>query len=133
KRPLLVSLGTPLFVRFPEFGFFRDPKANDWSELEKSERFRGIHKALGDKEILSSYAFTGAGEASAAFVIARLLATRKHDLQLTRSSILSWQQIADQDVVFLGPPKFNPQLNEAALMQDIIIEGNGVRNRKNHV
>ena len=130
RRPLLVSLGTPLFVRFPDFGFFRDPKANDWSELEKSDRFRGVHKALGDKEILPNYNFTGAGEASAAFLLARLLSTRKPDLQLTRSSILSWQQIADQDVIFLGPPKFNLQLQEAALMQDIIVEGAGIRNRK---
>src|SRR5215471_6417172 len=47
QRPLLVSLGTPLFVRFPDFGFFRDPKTNDWSELEKSERFRGVLQSLG--------------------------------------------------------------------------------------
>ncbi|HTS61838.1 MAG TPA: hypothetical protein VMH28_07425 [Candidatus Acidoferrales bacterium] len=130
KRPLLISLGTPLFVRFPEFGFFRDPKVNDWNELDKSERFRGVHKALGDREILPSYNFTGAGEASAAFLLARLLATRKHDLQLTRSSILSWQQIADQDVIFLGPPKFNLQLQETAMMQDILVESDGIRNRK---
>ncbi|HJZ97623.1 MAG TPA: hypothetical protein VKE70_14035 [Candidatus Solibacter sp.] len=129
NRPVLVSLGTPLFVRFPEFGFFRDPKANDWPELEKSDRFRGVHKALGDKEILPSYNFTGAGEASAAFLIAKLLATRKRDIQLTRSSILSWQQIADQDVIFLGPPKFNLQLQETAMMQDIVVEPGGIRNR----
>jgi hypothetical protein len=130
QRPLLVSLGTPLFVRFPDFGFFRDPKTNDWSELEKSERFRSVHSSLGGKEVLPSFAFTGAGEASAAFLIAKLLGTRKHDLQITRSSILSWQQIADQDVVFLGPPKFNLQLQEAALMQDIVVEAGGIRNRK---
>jgi hypothetical protein len=129
NHPLLVSLGTPLFVRFPEFGFFRDPKVNDWNDLEKSDRFRGVHQALGDKEVLPSYNFTGAGEASAAFLIAKLLSTRKPDLQLTRSSILSWQQIADQDVIFLGPPKFNLQLQEAAMMQDLVVEANGIRNR----
>jgi hypothetical protein len=130
NRPLLVSLGTPLFVRFPDFGFFRDPKTNDWADLEKSDRFRTIHKALGEKDVLPNHNFTGAGEASAAFLIAKLLATRKRDLQLTRSSILSWQQIADQDVVFLGPPKFNLQLQEAALMQDLVIEPGGIRNRR---
>jgi hypothetical protein len=130
NRPLLVDLGTPLFVRFPAFGFFRDPKVNEWTDLERSDRFRSVHKALGDKEILPSYNFTGAGEASAAFLIARLLATRKRDIQLTRSSILSWQQIADQDVIFLGPPKFNLQLQEAPMMQDLVVEAGGIRNRK---
>ena len=102
KRSLLVCLGTPLFVRFPEFGFFRDPKANDWQEIEKSARVNGVRKALGDKEIHPLYSFTGAGEASAGFLLAKLLATRKREMLLTRSSILSWQQIADNDLIFLG-------------------------------
>ena len=130
NRPLVVCLGTPMFVRFPDFGFFRDPKVNDWSEIEKSERFRAARKALGAKGIFASYAFTGAGEASAAFLLSELLSTRKRNLLLTRSSILSWEQIVDDDVVFVGPPKFNPQLQAAALAQDIVIEPEGIRNNK---
>ena len=49
---------------------------------------------------------------------------------MTRSSILSWQQVADNDLVFIGPPKFNPQLQTAALEHDLVIEANGIRNRK---
>jgi hypothetical protein len=130
KRSLLVCLGTPLFVRFPGYGFFRDPKANDWQEIEKSDRITATRKALGVPELLPSYNFTGAGEASAAFLLGRLLTTRKQDVLVTRSSILSWQQIADSDVVFLGPPKFNLQLQSAALMQDIVVEPDGIRNLK---
>ena len=89
-----------------------------------------MRKALGDEELLPSYAFTGAGEASAAFLLAKLLSTRKRDLQLTRSSILSWQQVADSDLVFVGPPKFNLQLQETALERDIVVEPNGIRNRR---
>lgn len=130
KRPFLVCLGTPLFVRFPALGFFRDPKTNDWQEIEQSERIKAVRKALGDKEIIPWYAFTGAGEASAAFLIAKLLSTSKNDVLLTRSSILSWQQIVDSDLVFVGPPKFNLQLKAAALTQDIVIEPEGIRNLK---
>jgi hypothetical protein len=130
RRSLVVCLGTPLFVRFPGFGFFRDPKANDWQEVEKSERVAAARKALGNRELLPSYNFTGAGEANAAFLLGRLLATRKQDLLLTRSSILSWQQIADNDIIFLGPPKFNLQLQAAALKQDIVVDPDGIRNLK---
>jgi hypothetical protein len=130
KRALVVCLGTPLFVRFPAFGFFRDPKANDWAEVEKSERIAVARKALGDRELLPSYNFTGAGEASAAFMLAKLLATRHRDLQVTRSNILSWQQVADENVIFIGPPKFNLQLQAAALTEDIVVEPSGIRNRK---
>jgi hypothetical protein len=129
-RPLMVCLGTPMFVRFPDFGLFRDPKVNDWQEIEESERFRAARKALGGKGIFATYAYTGAGEASAAFLLSKLLSTRKRDVLLTRSSILSWQQIVDDDVVFVGPPKFNPQLQAAALTQDIVIEPDGIRNQK---
>jgi hypothetical protein len=130
KRPLMVCLGTPLFVRFPNFGFFRDPKVNDLQEIEKSERFTAVRKALGGQGIFASNAYTGAGEASAAFLLSKLLSTRKRDLLLTRSSILSWQQIVDDDVLFVGPPKFNLQLQAAALAQDIVIEAGGIRNQK---
>ena len=130
NRPLMVCLGTPMFVRFPDFGLFRDPKVNDWQEMEKSKRFTAVRKALGAKGIFASYAYTGAGEASAAFLLSELLSTRKRDVLLTRSSILSWQQIVDDDVVFVGPPKFNPQLQAAALAQDIVIEPEGIRNHK---
>jgi hypothetical protein len=130
KRPLLVCLGTPLFVRFPSLGFFRDPKANDWQEALHSERLNRVRSALNDQELLPAYAFTGAGEASASFLLASLLSTRKRDLLLTRSSILSWQQVADNDLIFIGPPKFNPQLETAALEHDLVIEANGIRNRK---
>ncbi len=129
-RTTVVCLGTPLFVRFPNLGFFRDPKVNDWAEIEKSQRLTEARKALGDKEIVPSYNFTGAGEASAAFLLARLLSTRKKDLLLTRSSIVSWQQIMDEDVIFVGPPKFNLQLQAAAMQQDIVIEPEGIRNLK---
>lgn len=128
-RPLLVCLGTPLFVRFPDFGFFRDPKANEWADVEKSERIGAARRAL-EQQILPNYNFTGAGEASAGFLLAKLLATRKRELQVTRSNILSWQQVAETNVVFIGPPKFNVQLQAAALMEDVVVEPGGIRNRK---
>ncbi len=131
QRPFLVCLGTPLFVRFPNYGFFRDPKANDWQEMERSERVTAARRAMGgEREILPWYAFTGAGEASAAFLVAKLLSSRRQELLLTRSNLLSWQQIVDNDVVFVGPPKFNRQLQAAALTQDIVVEADGVRNLK---
>ena len=129
-RPLLICLGTPLFVRFLEFGFFRDPKANDMAEIEKSDRVSAFRSAFRDKSPTPVYPFIGAGEASAAVIVSQLLSSRKRSVLLTRSNILSWQQIVENDVVFVGPPKFNPQLQSAALNQDIVVEPNGIRNRK---
>ena len=104
-RPLLICLGTPLFVRFVEFGFFRDPKANDLAEIEKSDRVAAGRKAFRDKSPTLVYPFIGVGEASAAVVVSQLLSSRKRSVLLTRSNILSWQQIVENDVVFVGPPE----------------------------
>lgn len=130
KRSVLICMGTPLFVRFPNFGFFRDPRSNDWGEIEQSARVAAARKALGEKEFYAAYPFTGTGEASAAFMVAKLLTTRVRDLRLTRSNLLTWDQINDDDVVFLGPPKFNRQLQAAVLTQDFVIEPDGIRNLK---
>ncbi len=130
ERPLLLCLGTPLFVRIPDLGFVRDPKVNDWQEAAKSERFSRFLKAANSKDALPAYTFTGTGEASAVVLLSKLLGTRKREVLLTRSNLLSWQQIVDDDVVFVGPPKFNPQLQTAALTQDLVMEAEGIRNRK---
>jgi hypothetical protein len=130
ERPMLVCLGAPLFVRIPSLGFFRDPKANDWDEAMRSERMAAVRKILTDSQWLPSYNFTGVGEASGAFMLAQVLSPRKRDILLTRSNLLSWQEITDNDIVFLGPPKFNLQLQGAPLAQEIVIEPDGVRNLK---
>ncbi|MBZ5583792.1 MAG: hypothetical protein LAQ30_16595 [Acidobacteriia bacterium] len=130
RRSLVLCLGAPLFVRFPNFGFVRDPKTNDWSEVEGSGRIAAFRKALGQPDLYPSYSFTGMGEAGAGILLAKLLSTRKPNLVLTRSNLLSWQQISDEDVIFIGPPKFNLQLQAAALRQDIVVDADGIRNLK---
>ena len=129
-RPFVLCLGTPLFVRLPGLGFFRDPRANDWPEAQLSERVNAVRKPIGDQAVFPMYAFTGAGEASAAILIAKLLSSREPNITLTRSNILSWQQLVDDDVLFIGPPKFNPQLETAASSYDFVVEPDGIRNRK---
>ncbi len=47
KRSILLCLGAPLFVRIPNYGFFRDPKANEWEEALHSERIGAMRKATG--------------------------------------------------------------------------------------
>lgn len=130
KRPVLICVGTPYFARIPMLGFFRDPRANTSHEIEKSERLALVRKLAPDQPQLESRAFTGIGEANAAFLIGRLLSPRRTDLLFTRSNLLSWEQINTSNVIFLGPPKFNTQLQTSALMQDLVVEADGIRNRK---
>ncbi len=127
-RPLLVCLGTPLFVRFPEFGFYRDPGVNEWQSIDSSQRYRTALKAFHGSDPMPWYSFTGAGEANGAFLLGKLLATRQRQILLRRSNLLSWLEMTDHNVVFVGPPKFNMQLDRIPIQQEVTIESNGIRN-----
>ena len=43
---------------------------------------------------------------NAAFLLGRRLGPRQPNMSLVRSSQLQWQQLADANVLFLGPPRF---------------------------
>jgi hypothetical protein len=128
-RPLVVCIGAPLFLQYPSLAFIRDPGANSWEDLASSPRYLEIKKALTGHEPVPWFAFTGVGEASGAFQLGKLLGTRRQNILLTRSNLLSWEQIADTDLVFLGPPKFNTQLLTIPIRQEVTLETNGIRIR----
>jgi hypothetical protein len=127
RRPLLICIGAPMFLQYPSLAFVRDPGANTWDQLQSSPRYGLIRKGLGNREPVPWYAFTGVGEASAAFYLGELLGTRRRDTRLTRSNLLSWPEIADTNLVFVGPPKFNTQLQSIPIRQEIRLDSDGMR------
>jgi hypothetical protein len=122
NRPILIALGTPLFTKFSQ-GFFRDPRLNLWEEAQASERLRAVQKALGSSYASPSYNYTGVGEASGTFLLSRLLASRKPNLLLKRSAAFSWEDLSTHNAIFLGSPKYNPQVKDIPFEQDFVIEG----------
>lgn len=109
------------------FGFFRDPQVNQWENMASSKRYEAMRKTLHNPEAMPWYTFTGTGEATAAFLVGKLLATRRREILITRSNMLSWQEISDSNLVFVGPPKFNAQLQGIPIAQEIVIEPRGIR------
>lgn len=127
-RPILLVLGTPLFTKYSG-GFFRSPQVNDWEAAASSGTLNGIRKLLGSDYAVPWYSFTGVGEATAAFLLAQLLAPRRVPLMLKRSSALAWEDLEHHNVIFLGSPKFNRQLLDLAASGDFVIERGVIRNR----
>ena len=132
SRPLVVCLGAPLFLQYPSLAFVRDPGANTWAELESSPHYGVIKKGLAGHDPVPWFAYTGVGEAGGAFQLGKLLGARRKEMRLTRSNLLSWPEIADSDLIFLGPPKFNPQLQSIVTKQEISLETNGIRLLRPH-
>jgi hypothetical protein len=128
SRPLMVMMGAPLFTKVGN-SFFRDPALNTWEAASQSEQIRGIQREIGgDAPAVPSYGYTGVGEATGAFELARLLLPRGRDLSLQVSNQLTWDELTRYDMIFVGPPKYNLQTNELPVRQDFEISHAHVQN-----
>jgi hypothetical protein len=127
-RPAVVSLGAPLFAKV-EGDFFRDPIMNVWDKARDSAGVKELEKALGGKAV-EAYPYTGIGEASAAFELARLFLSTNKDLNLVVSNGLTWEDIGRNNVIFVGPPKYNLQTRDLPVQMDFVVEHSRVVNQR---
>lgn len=79
-------------------------------------------------EVGSFYSFTGVGTASGAFLLGQFLASRKQNVLLTRSDMLSVPEVTMDNVIFLGPSTANHQIQALSAGQPIVLEAEGIRN-----
>ena len=127
KKPAIVVLGSPLFVRLNS-QYFRNPLANHWPEAEREIPLKELSELLkSPTPPAPTYRWTPFGEAAAAFRLAVVLGPSK-DLVLKRSTSLSWEDVNASNLIFLGPAKFNRQLPELPIEQDFVIEKGAVLN-----
>ncbi|MBA3974245.1 MAG: hypothetical protein C0504_08530 [Candidatus Solibacter sp.] len=128
SKPLTFVLGSPLFVRFHD-SYFRHPLVNDWASAERDLPLEEMRRLLKNPTPASeTHRWAPFGEAVAAFRLASVLAQRKQDMIIKRSSVLSWEDMRASNLVFLGPRKFNPQIQDLPINQDFIIDRGAVHN-----
>jgi hypothetical protein len=126
-RPIMVAIGTPLFTKIGN-SFFRDPALNSWEAASQSDRLHDVARALGADPPAPAFNYTGVGEAAGAFELERLLLLRGHDLTLQTSDHLTWEDIGRNNMIFLGPPKYNQQMLDLPIRQDFEIAHARVQN-----
>ena len=85
---------------------YRDKSLNRWEDVLNSPKVAAIRKAFKNVEIRPRYYYTDLGEANVAFLLGRLLSTRVQNMTLARSSLIYWQQLADNNVLLIGAPWF---------------------------
>lgn len=104
KHPLIVSIEDPLFFEFQSHPsiLFRNRALNDWADLQKSPELRTIAMKHTNVAVQPSRYFTTFGEVEASLLLGRLLGPRVQILSLSRSSELTWNQMANNDVLFVG-------------------------------
>ena len=126
-RPVVVSLGTPMFIRF-RGGRIRTSAIDDPEKARTDPRIRKILAMFNTEEPQPSYIYTGVGEAEGAFQLAKLFTRFNRDLQLRRNSSMTWEEISANNLIILGSAKYNPQIRDLPLRQTFIVEQNGVTN-----
>jgi hypothetical protein len=128
NRRLVVCIATPLFVGVPGFGAIRDSSLNDWDNAAASKSLSSVEKAIGSGMSVPSYDYTEVGTATGAFLLGQFLAPRKENLTITSANLLSWHEIAEDNVVFLGPPTGIHQTEDIPSDVQLVLEPTGVRN-----
>jgi len=132
RRPVILSIANPPFVEFKGFGVYRERtfNFNEWKDFSNAPAVEAIRKALKNPSIEQSEYYTPGGEANASFLLGKLLGPRVSTLTLVRLSDLSWQQLADNNVVYVGAARFiAPQLRAMPVTLDLLNgESAGIQN-----
>jgi hypothetical protein len=105
-RPLLIAVGNPLFLQFENKAVYRDLSTEKPEDLLKSPQLEAMSKALGSRETRPVHYYAAVGDLTAAFLLGHRLGAYQPAMSIVRSSQLQWQQLADANVLVLGPPRF---------------------------
>ncbi|HWQ54372.1 MAG TPA: hypothetical protein VN442_11855 [Bryobacteraceae bacterium] len=109
RTPVIVSFGSPLFVSVGGWNV-RQSDLNDWSQVEGYPHLKDLQFAVGAPGVKPSYDYAGIGDVHGAFLVGRLLGARTSQLTLKRGSVLSWEDIQDNNLIFIGNGKNQEKL-----------------------
>jgi hypothetical protein len=130
QQSLILSIEDPLFaeIRSNPGVYFRDRSMNEWSDVVRSAALNKLPSVFNQSEMRPSRYYTAFGEAEASFLLGGLLKTPGRAVSIVRTSQLSWQQLADNNVIFVGVQNlFFNQLRNMPIAPQLVPELNGVR------
>jgi hypothetical protein len=132
KRPILVAIEDPLFVEFPIGAgvYVRDKSINDWHDIANSAAVAGVRESLKGIDPQPSHYYTAFGEVHSAFLFGKFLGPHVDNFTVVKTSDLSYQQLADNDVVFVGVQNlfFESQLKLMPVELQLVPNAEGIRN-----
>jgi hypothetical protein len=132
KQPLILAIEDPLFVELnSEPGiYYRDKSLNQWKDVVGSPAVAALRGALKNADIQPSRYYTAYGEVGVSFLLGKLLGPRERNFTILKTSQLSWQQLADNNVLFVGVQNlfFDEQLHGMPLDPQFVPVQAGIRN-----
>jgi hypothetical protein len=102
--PIVVSFDLAMTVEMPPWRF-RNPNINDPEELAASREWQELSNKLGHPTVRTAYQYVGFGVAHGTFLLSQFLAGQRLRPLLKRSTVLSWEDIANCHLIFIGVGK----------------------------
>ena len=126
NTPLLVSYETRLFLfAQPLDVIVRYWNTNDLSELPASEPLMRLKRQMGVKRFVESRNYTDFGTVNSVFLLTQLIGYRQRRIALKRSQDLGWDDIWNNNLVFIGKANIHPAirsvLNRGDFVEDISV------------
>lgn len=127
-RPLALCLSVPIFANFSGLDNVIGPFPADWNALSNSPEFANVKSRVHADSASPSYEFTDVATATGAFRLGQFLEGRTPNILLTRSDLMTGPELAMDNLVFVGSPAGNPQLQGLATERQFVFGPDGIRN-----
>jgi hypothetical protein len=132
KLPLILTIEDPLFaeLRSQPGVYFRDRSLNQWGDIVASPAISALHRVIKSTSVEPSRYYTAFGEVEVAYHLGALLAPHQQNLSIIKTSQVSWEQLADNNVIFVGVEDifFDKQLHNMPLELPLVPVLEGVKN-----
>ena len=123
--PLLIAYETRFFIRLGPL-MVRDWHINGPEAVESSEALMKVRK-LFNAGLVGNRDYTDGGTPQAIFSLSRLLSTRAPNMALKNALDLTAADLRDNNVILLGKPGMDPEVERLLAKGEIIDTGDGVR------
>ena len=130
NRPLIVAIADPLFFGLQGTDiYFRKISLRRPEDAANSPEVSALRKLLGNPTVQPTFNFAPTGELISSFLLAKLLGTRRQDISLARSSQVPLQELAENNVILIGPEVvFNQKLPGMQFEPALEQVSGGIRN-----
>jgi hypothetical protein len=125
-----ISFEAPMFLRMGnDKQLFRDTSVNGLAAAASSPEVTAVSKALRVSQLEPRYHYAPFQEVNSAFLLGKLLAGRTPQTFLVRSNRVSWEQMANNNWVFIGSPAFFGELlDESPIERQFAVDASSIRN-----
>jgi hypothetical protein len=104
-RPIMMAMTMRPFLRYDR-GVIFDWNLRSLADAEREEHLRELKLQLKTERLVPwEKIYTSFGEATGVFLLTRFFERNQLKLQLRRHDALTWEDIAEQNVVFIGSGK----------------------------